>query len=331
MKQLQTIMGRREFTRYLLTAPILANLNFPIAKAGSGELEIFWNILTNPILDRIYAQKPLQKYSDSGLLGLNIKKISLIEEQRFGADWIFRGIFCKKKEWVDFGWKCLDLGIKWQNEDGGFSPGYYHSNIMFTEALARALLIDPNANSDMKRILSLQKSLQWLSSAKNARIGIQQDSPYTHRWYLEANCFGIGSYVLGYDKKYSEIANNFCEFGLSQQQKNGRNPEMGGFDVSYQMYGVLCATRYFPFAKKNMQYAITKMAEDAANLELNYISDEGYVNYLSSSRVGIEKTNGETKKPNYTEIAQAFCQLRQIDGNEKWDDAAKKIISYSKI
>jgi hypothetical protein len=55
----------------------------------------------------------------------------------------------------------LDIGVSWQQPDGSFLPGYYHSNVMFLEGLARSIWIDSK----------LQNREYYLNCLKNGMSG----------------------------------------------------------------------------------------------------------------------------------------------------------------
>ncbi|MFZ2980978.1 MAG: hypothetical protein WA085_08095, partial [Sphingobium sp.] len=150
-------------------------------------------MVRDPLLAKFFGRPPAG-ILPNGMAGLNRGSFRIIEEQRIGTDWITSGLVQHNSDYIAQGWKALDLGLEFQDADGGFGPyGYYHSNSLFVEALARAILLDPSGKT-RRRMSALEKASGWL--LKLDAKGREWNSPYTHRSYIVACALGFSGALL---------------------------------------------------------------------------------------------------------------------------------------
>jgi hypothetical protein len=196
-------------------------------------------MLRDPLLVRSLYRLPVSReFSPDGAAGTNRNGYQWIEEQRQGAEWIVRAYAQNNREWMQTGWRELDWGLGRQQPDGGFaSKDGFHSTSFFVEALARSCLIDPDGAST-PRVEGLVRAARWLMRADVEEKGARSNNPYTHRRYLLAAALGQAGAVSG-DKALLHRAEAWAEDGLRLQRDDGTNPEKDGYDVGYQMVGVL--------------------------------------------------------------------------------------------
>lgn len=278
------------------------------SNVGDAELG---TLIRDPLLDVFFRRQPTG-IDPSGCAGLNRGGFRTIEEQRNGAGWITHGIINNVSAWKELGWKAIDLGLSYQEADGGFGRfGYYHSNNLFLEALARALLLDP-LGQNSRRISGLARGVDWLMRPQ-AR-GSSWDDPYTHRFYIRAATFALSATLLNKNELFSE-AKRWADEGLNRQRSNGTNPELGGFDVSYQMVGPLYAARYATVVGIDDRSNIAKMMYKACMLEGSKLLKNGDFDSRGSTRVGTEIFGGTVKVVNYPEIFESLAYCFRATGS----------------
>lgn len=230
-----------------------------------------------------------------------------IEEQRQGADWIQRGIAIARPDWIARGWQLLDWGLARQRPDGGFASGDpFHSTSFYVEALARALLLDPAAATDVRRD-GLARAAAWLMRPEIETPGIARNAPYAHRRYILAAALGEAGAVTG-QRAFTDRAAIYARDGIALQRPDGTNPEKGGFDAGYQMVGVVMALRYLPTVPDPaLRAALRAMIRSAIALELSRQGPDGRIDPTGSTRILLETgRTGVIKQVPDGEVLQAL-------------------------
>lgn len=288
--------------------------------------DILDRLIHAPLLKAFYNTKPQGHVDANALVGLNIAKKTLVEDQRLGTEWILRGIVSGHPDWITRGWQMLDVGLSWQLPDGSFQPSYFHSSSLYLESVARACLLDGSHTE--KYADGLKRGCDWLLLPKNLDLGLEQNAPYTHRWYILAACFGQAGALLG-DQELIARGNSFAVTGLDKQRADGVNPELGGFDCSYQFVGPLFAYRYYPWASSSIQKRIRRMARAAIQLGISKIQDDGSIDMSGSTRNGKEIASGILKRPNQTEIFQVLAFADLLDPHDEWRAAGIRLAKHA--
>src|SRR5581483_2534362 len=119
--------------------------------------------------------------------------------------------------------------------------------------------------------------------------------------------FGQAGAVTG-DSRLIQRAERWAGEGLDLQRADGTNPEKDGYDVGYQMVGVLMALRYLPVCgTPALRMRLREMVRRAAEPEIERMALDGSIGLQSSTRVGKEHArNGKLKDVPYGEIMQAL-------------------------
>lgn len=281
----------------------------------------------DPLLVQSLYRLPVSRdYGEDGAAGANRDGYQWIEEQRQGAEWILRGHAQSNRDWQALGWKQLDWGLARQQADGGFdSKDPFHSTSFFIEALARSCLIDP-AGAGEDRIRGLSRGAAWLMSGTAQNKGVPNNRPYTHRRYILAAAFGQAAAVTG-DDRFAGQAVHWAREGLDLQRDDGTNPEKAGYDVGYQMVGVLMALRYLPVCgDAALRSRIRNMVRRATQPEIDRMAPDGSIDLQDSTRVGKEHArNGKLKDVPYGEIMQALVYGSHALPEPSWKAPAERI------
>jgi hypothetical protein len=296
-------------------------------ESGDGPSPSLRSMIADPLLVRSLYRLPVSRdYSPDGAAGTNRSGYQWIEEQRQGVEWIVRGFAQSQADWIELGWRELDWGLARQQSDGGFgSRDPFHSTSFFVEALARACLIDP-AGASPARVEGLARGARWLMSNSAEQQGVPKNRPFTHRRYILAAAFGQAAAVTG-EGRFARRAEQWADEGLALQQDDGTNPEKDGYDVGYQMVGVLMALRYLPVCQNAaLRGRLRAMVRRAAQPEIDRMAPDGSIGLSNSTRVGKEHArNGKLKDVPYGEIMQALVYGAHALPEPSWMVPAERI------
>jgi len=263
-----------------------------------------------------------------------------IELQRLGGADIAQGIQREDDALIRTGIHILDWGFAHEATDGSF-PGTgdpFHSAAIFAESAANASILlrsyhPKTYSADLTYYSSVVQSYKtklhsvglWLIAPANATPGQQFDQPYTHRRYLLAAALGqIGN--LYADSAISSAAAQYARNGLLLQMTAGTqqvvypdhtthtvsmvgvNPELGGYDVSYQCAGILYSQHFYNICSDAaLRSSLRSMMSNGLLWESKRITSSGVLDAVGSTRIGIEvNRDGTLKTPNDQEIISAF-------------------------
>ncbi len=111
------------------------------------------------------------------------------------------------------------------------------------------------------------------------------------------------------------------------QRSDGTNPEKDGYDVGYQMVGVLMSLRYLPVCTNpGLRVRIRDMVRRATQPEIARMAPDGSLDPESSTRVGKEHArNGKLKDVPYGEILQALVYGAHAMPEPGWMAPAERI------
>jgi hypothetical protein len=321
------LLRRRAMFTTVLAAVTPCPAVLAATRADDAPAPTLRSMIADPLLVRsLYRLAVSHDYSDNGAAGTNRSGFQWIEEQRQGVEWIVRGYAQSKPDWMGLGWRELDWGLAQQQSDGGFgSKDPFHSTSFFVEALGRACLIDPDGITH-DRAEGLSRAARWLMSEKAEEKGVPNNRPYTHRRYILAAAFGQAGAVTG-DTRFSQRAERWAGEGLDLQRSDGTNPEKDGYDVGYQMVGVLMALRYLPVCTNSgLRVRLREMVRRAVQPEIDRMAPNGSIDLGNATRVGKEHArNGKLKDVPYGEIMQALVYGAHALFEPGWMNPAERI------
>ncbi len=320
-----------------------------VVAAQSGPTSSILSLADDPILDRyVYvAAQPQAGDATSdvaadGAVSINALWESgqsptwYIEEQRYGADLVTKGIVEHDDATIDRGLAELEWGFARQGPAGNF-PGTsdaFHSTSFFVEAAARAMLTlrqggDPDYQGTVAELTpKIEAAARWLMMPGVAAAGRSGDAPYTHRRYILAAALGETAALTG-NQKMAQAAESYAKTGLSEQTRQGVNPEKGGYDVSYQALGILMAARYDTVCTDpKLRAGLEQMIGKGLDWELTKVGAQGEVSAVGSTRTGKEYgPAGNLKGVTYPRIVEAFTAGAAITGNRQFESTAELIAS----
>ncbi len=337
--RIDSCYARRRILQGMATLPLLA-VDPTIATGSSGSCwrasgpldhgkPTMFEVWRQPLLmNKYYRISPGGQIAENGAAGGNRFGIGMIEEQRLGGRYVMHGILSNRPDWVELGWKVLDYGISLQEASGHYQTrgADYHSISMFLTGLMYACLADP-ARATCARLNSLHAACRWMVNSMSD--GIALNAPYTHRSFLCMAVLGRGADMTG-DASLLSSAKIWAERGLRAQLPNGINPEHGGYDMSYQMVGPLCALFYLPVCwDASLAERLRTMVSNAVNWWLQFVEPDGTVPMRQSTRIGKERQiGGKVKIENYQDAVETLVWAAVVLGDEKLLEPAALVANH---
>jgi hypothetical protein len=245
------------------------------ARASAGALDIVPDarVEFDPRFDRLVYRDPLAQsegVAADGAAGMNIlwerhaRSGWVIEVQDHADEAIIGGLAHHRSRVWKAGLREYDWGFAHQARDGSFlgTADSFHSTSFFVAAVAHTILVLRASHrvrasvpawviAHVNRYLpKLHAAAAWMARADVWRAGMAIDAPFTHRRYLVADAVGLTG-LLTHDKELMRRADQALALSLAAQRRDGVNPELGGFDSSYQAVGLMFAQRYLAWLPKD--------------------------------------------------------------------------------
>ena len=262
-----------------------------------------------------------------------------IELQRTGSTLIIGGIVHNNQAAIQKGISMFDWGFAHQSSNGGFdgSTDEFHGTAFFVEAVAHAMLVleaSPYAAQYAPQIAQFtaddDRAAQWMITPSILSRGTRDDLPYTHREYLDADALGETS-LLANDPTLMPASRQFILRGISLQQSDGIDPELGGYDSSYQAVGLEYAERWATyFSDDSIIPALEHTITIGLEWEETMILSTGQISTVGSSRTDGQELNpnGTLKTVAYNTVETAFAYQAALSGRSRWAADASTISQY---
>jgi hypothetical protein len=244
-----------------------------------------------------------------------------IEEQRHGEEAIIAGVVLHAPRLWRVGLRELDWGFARQGSGGNFphTQDPFHSTSFFVEAVADLTLILRTASRSGFKLPAhllahldsflprLHAAARWMARADVWRSGLARDAPYAHRRFLVASALGLTA-QLTHDRLLRQRAHEALELGLEVQRANGIDPELGGYDSSYQARGLVYAEHYLAWVQRDPLAAQLRAAiARGLRWERTRIRGSGQVSTAGNTRAnGIMRDHNGPKRVVYPMVAAAL-------------------------
>lgn len=301
----------------------------PGQSSASAQLRLKRFILDDCFVRFTSTSEPDWPPAPNGAVRANVTKPLVLEHQVGGFQWIRRGVFEGRPEWVSTGWRILDWGLAQQQADGRFpTVDGIHQTTRFLEAVASSMVIDP-AGATAARKERLYKGLQWLDSPVVKGQASRSGANFTHRLWMRAALFSTSALVLG-RPELEAVADAAVRQAMQQQFPNGAYPERGGEDVGYHPFGMLYEVRWFAAAgPSNPEYsAALRSLERGYDWYRSKISPEsGMVDRRGSTRMGREGLSHKNgpKDVNYGRAVEVMLGAALITGDARKVEFARAL------
>jgi len=268
-----------------------------------------------------------------------------IEEQRAGESAAIGGIVTFDPEVVEGAIRVLDWGFARQDADGGFAGtgDPFHSTSFFVAAVTHAGLFArdaartgrfPLAETSLPRLARYTPlvlwAADWMARSDVWSRGLSLNAPYTHRRYLVGAALGLTAALTG-DHTLLDRVYPVLEDGLSRQQPDGVNPELGGHDSSYQMTGVVFAQYWVAYLPDHpLTPRIRVMIERALAWEASRVLPSGEVSPRGNTRTAGQETarDGIPKGVAYSRVIRGFATWAALTGDPRWAELAWRTGRY---
>ncbi|WP_293077355.1 calcium-binding protein [Moorena sp. SIO3H5] len=299
---------------------------------------------TDLVANVLYA-RPLATYDSmaaSGAVGINAdwenneSQSWYIEAQRQGEEAILSGLINDDQAAIEAGLTMFDWGFAQQSADGGFegTGDPFHSTSLFIHAVARSLLLIQGSSYSQQYAdviegykEKLSDAADWMIQPEVWETGTSNNEPYTHRRYVVGTALGLTSQLTG-NSELMDYARQSLADGLALQQPDGVNPELGGYDSSYQMVGVLYAAQwvsYFP--EESLTAEVIEMINDAIAWEQTRILPDGQISTEGNTRTSGQEIlrSGELKNINNREIIRGLAYWASVTQDQDLTEDAYEV------
>ena len=230
-----------------------------------------------------YHRGSVATFSDSkgafdGVLAINRMFLACTSDtwgmggQTFAMDLLEDGLHRHDRVLTDEGIRAIDWGVAVPIDSKGIHElhrncdgktvadfGYTHHATQWLESLGRAVYLlaaSPWAGEYRATIDRYRRRVDTIAtilakpSVRAYWVSKVRDSfgnDFTHRTFMRAAAFGLASTLTQHPRdvaRWAADAKAIAERGIHNQLPSGVNPERGGFDVQYQMYGTWLAQLY---------------------------------------------------------------------------------------
>jgi hypothetical protein len=239
-------------------------------------------------------------------------------QQTSMADFIERGVHRRDRADVEAGVTALRWGTRTAFNGQAIheltrscAPGPLqdhggtHHTTQFLEAMGRAVYLlaaspwageyRPVIDETIDRIELVASGLTspgpWSEWTRHVREG--DGNLWTHRTYMMAAGLGMASTLTDQPddaQRWRDMAAWIAQVGIDEQRPDGVNPERGGHDLQYQVYGIWLAQLYLGTldASAPNRDALEAAIDRAVSWELSRIASDGAIDIAGSTRVCAE-------------------------------------------
>lgn len=238
--------------------------------------------------------------------------------QTFAVDLIEDGVHRKDRALFERGLQAMDWGVAvpinrhgihvlHRDCDGATVAdyGYTHHTSQWLESLGRATYLvaaSPWAGEYRAKLDSYRKRANQIAALLSkpdvyaywkSKIHNDHGNAYTHRTYMRAAALGLASTLATKRRdaaKWAAGARTIARIGQGLQRPDGVNPERGGFDVLYQMYGTWLAELYDGTLPRSspMQRSLAHTIDKAIAWYRTRVRPNGQIRVEGTTRVCVE-------------------------------------------
>lgn len=283
--------------------------------------------------------------------------------QSLAVDSVEQGVDSGNKQLVDMGIKPVDWGVAvpiapdaihqlHRDCDGKTvaDHGYTHHTTQWLESLSRAVYLlaaSPWAGEYRPKIDEYRARVMEIAALEtkpaNWKFWVSQipdefGHDFTHRTFMMAAALGMASTLTTDPHQADEWrakAALIAHRGVHNQLPNGVDPERGGYDVLYQMYGAWLAELYLGTLGSASPWrdTVVRTIDRAARWMQTRIEPDGQINARGTTRVCVETVWSKgapypTIDP--TEAIRAFLLWGSLTKDERFTATALRMDSGQK-
>jgi hypothetical protein len=313
-----------------LTCALSALVLLPAAARADGlqdsdlkGTELDLRLERTPVIREV-SYRRLPPIGENGEMGANLDGGSFsVGHQQLGDLFVRAGIVRGKRRLIDRGLQAFDYAFFWQADDGSFPEDQAEAYAFFVEAVAHSIVLLRESRFADEYEDRLREYVPLLRRA--TRHMIQSDAWadfeyrnrfYTHSGYVMATALGLTAQLTG-NGELRRRASRAIQIATNNQCCGGVNPELGGYDVRYQMAGLVWAERYhvyFPNARYSGR--LERMIRRALDWMRPRVKRDGWIDWRGSTRTCREQnSNGSPKSPGYAYAIRAFAYWGRLTGS----------------
>lgn len=294
---------------------------------------------TAVILEHDYLDLP--PMGPSGAVGMNLLDYPTysVANQRWGDLYVRAGIVRDDPGLIERGFDAFDHAFSRQRANGSFpdadQPEQY---AFFIEAVAHSILLLREArlarqyDERLSRyVRRLEESVPFVLKERLWQQFRDRSRIFTHRTYVVGTALTLLGELTG-DAKVKRYGRRAIDMGLRRQRDDGVNPERGGFDVRYQMAGLIYAERYAVyFPRHHLASGVRAMVKRGLDWMKNRI-DGGWIAWPGSTRAcrEIDLVTGEPKTPGYEYAVRGLAYWGGHTGDEGLLSEAESTHAYAR-
>ncbi|MEM9410776.1 MAG: hypothetical protein AAGA30_06655 [Planctomycetota bacterium] len=258
-----------------------------------------------------------------------------IEQQRYGTELILAGLGTSNQSLIDDGLDVLQWGLDQQATDGSFSGtgDPVHSTSLFMHALGLAIwelerFNDPSANATISTWKQdLAGMANWLIANDDATQSVDL-VPYTHRYFLRAAGLRFAGDIDSSTSLVNE-ANTYFSQGVAALTIDGILPELGGFDINYQLLGLKYAGDFVKRFGTNGQISdLENLFDESLTWIDPRIDSDGNVDVSDSTRTGELGRNGQPKSFDYRNGTRSCLFGHTATADTVWLEMANDLFQH---
>lgn len=309
------------------------------AEAGTRQAKLDLRLEGMPLLVRDeYTNLP--PMGRRGAMGGNLEfGESDVSDQRLGDIYVRAGLVRERPRLIRRGFKAFDFAWKRQRRDGSLPESQTEAYAFFTEAVAHSALLIQASRFHSRFKPKLREYKRRLTRASRHMIrraawaGFKsRNRSYTHSGYSTGAALGLTGELVR-SKRFRNHGRRAVKEALNNQTSSGVNPELGGYDVRYQMAGITYAQRYSVYFPRGIvAKRVRRMTSRGLRWMTGRVASNGYIRWRGSTRACRELNSfGNLKTPGYGFAIRGFAYGAFLMSRSDHLERARRIDHYAHL
>jgi hypothetical protein len=261
-----------------------------------------------------------------------------VADQGLGDLYVRAGIVFGNRKLIKRGFRAFDFAFDRQRSDGSFPEDQTEAYAFFVESVAHSALLlrkTPYGRAFRRKLRRYGQRLEDAAGhmvAPFAWAGFKsRNSSYTHGGYSTGAALALTG-KLTHSHRLVRYGRQAIKRSLGNQRSSGVNPELGGYDVRYQMAGLMYAQRYHVYFGGKLGRRVERMTNRGLKWMKRRVARNGYIKWRGSSRTCRElNSNGNPKSPGYPFAVRSFAYWGALKTRPGYIRRAQSIHRYSRL
>jgi hypothetical protein len=299
------------------------------AAARGASLDI--RLERTPVIVRESYQR-LPAVGAQGQMGVNYGKgcSFSLSHQMAGDLYVRAGIVHGKPSLIEDGFRAFDYAFRRQRDNGSLPADQTEEYAFFVEAVAHSVLLVGGSRYEGLFTRELNRYERRLGRAAphmiepDAWSGFRQrNRSYTHTAYTVGTALAMTGKLTG-RRRLKRYGREAIGLGLERQRDSGVNPELGGYDVRYQMVGIVYAERYRVYFPGGVGREVKWMVNRGLRWMSGRVDRDGWIDWRGSTRACRERSGfcleregpARLKSPGYPNAIRGFAYWGALTGRD---------------